>query len=339
MQAPAFWSNPPERPGLAARILWPASVLWRLGGALRGPRTPARAGIPVLSIGNLTAGGTGKTPLVRALAERLAASGHRPHVISRGYGGRLRGPHRVDPAVDSAEDTGDEPLMLAATLPVWVARDRAAGARAAEAAGASVLLLDDGHQNRGLASDLRFLTVDVGAWFGNGRLVPAGPLREPLGPGLARADAVVLIGPPEARGACLTAWPMLGERPVVEAELLPARTGLELAGMPVVAFAGIGRPEKVFDTLRGMGANLLAAEPFPDHHRYAPAVLRRLLRQARGAGALLVTTEKDAVRLPPEIRREAMVVQVTLVPQDWGPIDRALTQVLTYPQEDAPKSP
>ncbi|MEM9148798.1 MAG: tetraacyldisaccharide 4'-kinase [Pseudomonadota bacterium] len=324
MRAPRFWSNPPEAPGTLAHALWPASRVWQIATKARLRRTGWRAPIPVLSIGNLSVGGTGKTPLVRALAERLAAQGAHPHVVSRGYGGSRPGPHRVDLVRDTPAEVGDEPLMLAATLPVWVARRRAEGGRAAAAAGASVIVLDDGHQNPDLQKDVAILTVDAGAGFGNGRVMPAGPLREPVATGLARAEAVVLIGTPEERAACRAAWPVLGACPLVEAALCPALTGLDLAGQPVVAFAGIGRPEKFFATVAAMGARLLAAEPFPDHHVYSPAVLRRLLRAAREAGALLLTTEKDAVRLPPEIRREVMVLPVALVIEDWSAIDAAL---------------
>ncbi len=329
MRAPAFWSSPPGAPGLAARLLWPASLLWRLGTALRRLRaSPGRAPVPVVCIGNLTAGGAGKTPLVQAIAERLAGQGVAVAVVSRGHGGRCRGPHRVDPAADSAAEVGDEPLLLAQTLPVWVARDRLAGARAAAAGGAALVLLDDGAQNPHIAKDLTILAVDAEAGFGNGRVMPAGPLREPVADGLARADLAVLIGPEPARARLLADWPALGRLPCVAARLAPPATGLALAGLPVVAFAGIGRPEKFFATLRGMGARLAAAHAFPDHHVYPPRVLRRLLAEARRQGAMLVTTEKDAVRLPPEFRREAMALPIRLEPEDWAPLETRLAALL-----------
>jgi tetraacyldisaccharide 4'-kinase len=234
----------------------------------------------------------------------------------------------VAPGRDGAADVGDEALLHAARAPTWVARDRAAGLRAAEAAGAGVLLLDDGLQNPRIAPARRIVMVDAGQGFGNGRLVPAGPLREPVEPGLARADLAVLVGEAGARAACLAAWPPLAalgaEGRLVEARLVPLETGLPLAGAPVVAFAGIGRPEKFFATLRAMGADLRIAEAFPDHHVYAPAVLERLLRRARAAGAVVVTTEKDAVRLPPRFRMEVMALPVRLVPEDPALLDRLL---------------
>lgn len=317
MRAPGFWANSPARPGWQARLLAPAAALWRLAAAGRAAATrPEPAPVPVICIGNLTAGGAGKTPVVAWLVEQLLQAGQHPHVLSRGHGGRLSGPHRVEPATDTHRDVGDEPLMLAALAPVWIARDRVAGARAAVAAGASVIVMDDGFQNPSLHKDLSLVVVDAGQGLGNQRVIPAGPLREPAPAGLARADALVLIGDSAARGRALERWPALAGRPLHHAALRPRMTGLDLKGEPVVAFAGIGRPEKFFDTLRGIGARLVVAEAFPDHHDYAPRVLDRLLRLARGRGAMLVTTEKDAVRLSPDIRREVVTLQVILEPAE-----------------------
>jgi tetraacyldisaccharide 4'-kinase len=325
MTAPWFWSNPPKRPGWQARALMPMSWLWRLGAWWRGRGVvPYRASVPVICVGNLTAGGTGKTPMVAALVERLIAQGRSPHVVSRGHGGRLTGPHRVDPARDSATEVGDEPLLLAALAPVWVARDRAAGVRAAAAAGAELILMDDGFQNPSVVKDRTIVMVDGGAGFGNGRLIPAGPLREPVAEGLARADLVVLVGSPAERKAALARWPALAG--ALPARLLPRETGLSLAGERVVAFAGIGRPGKFFATLKAMGAEIVEAVPFADHVAYPAIVLRRLQRRALAAGAMLVTTEKDAARLPPAFRREVVVVQVHLQPDRWDVVDHILAQ-------------
>jgi tetraacyldisaccharide 4'-kinase len=325
MKAPRFWSNPPGRPGWQARVLAPAAWLWRLGIRWRGRNmVPYRAPVPVVCIGNLTAGGSGKTPMVAALLERLIAEGRSPHVVSRGHGGRLAGPHRVDADRDSHRQVGDEPLLLASFAPVWVARDRAAGVAAAVAAGAELILLDDGFQNRSVVRDGSILMVDAGAGFGNGRLIPAGPLREPVAPGLAREDVVVLVGTDAERIAALERWPVLAG--AVAARLVPRETGLSLRGETVLAFAGIGRPGKFFATLTAMGAEIAGAVPFADHCDYPPAVLRRLQRRARAANAMLVTTEKDAVRLPAGFRREVVVVQVTLVPDNWALISQVFAQ-------------
>lgn len=329
MKAPRFWSNPPDRPGWQARLLTPAAWLWRLGAWWRGRGVaPYRAPVPVICIGNLTAGGAGKTPMVAALLERLVAQGQTPHVVSRGHGGRLVGPHRVDPDRDSHQDVGDEPLLLAAFAPVWVARDRAAGVEAAVEAGAGLIVMDDGFQNPSVAKDRSILMVDAGSGagtgFGNGRLIPAGPLREPVAAGLARADVVVLVGTEAERWAAVARWPGLAG--AVTARLVPRETGLSLAGEKVLAFAGIGRPGKFFATLKGMGAEIVEAVPFADHCGYPPAVLRRLQRRALAAGAMLVTTEKDAVRLPPDFRREVVVVQVYLEIEGWSRVWPAIDQ-------------
>ena len=326
MKAPRFWSNPPERPGWQARLLAPATWLWRLGAWRRGRGVvPYRAPVPVVCIGNLTAGGAGKTPMVAALLERLLADGRKPHVVSRGHGGGLEGPHRVDPERDRHGDVGDEPLLLAAFAPVWVARERAAGVAAAAEAGAELILMDDGFQNPTVVQDRAILMVDAGPGFGNGCLIPAGPLREPVAAGVARADVVVLVGSEAERKAAIARWPGLAN--AAAARLVPRETGLSLAGEKVLAFAGIGRPGKFFTTLKALGAEIVEAVPFADHCDYPPAVLRRLQRRALAEGAMLVTTEKDAVRLPAGFRREVVVVQVHLEPGEWAAIDQAFAQL------------
>lgn len=331
MKAPRFWSNPPSRPGWTARLLGPAALAWRAGAFARGLTARARpGGVPVICVGNLTVGGAGKTPMVAALMQRLLAQGLAVHVVSRGFGGVTRGPHRVDPARHDVRDVGDEPLMLAALGTVWVSRDRPAGVRAAAAEGAEIVLLDDGLQNPHVARDRNIVMVDAVEGFGNGRLIPAGPLREPVGRGLARADLVVLVGEPQVRRAAVARWPALERARPLGAQLRPLATGLPLEGEPVVAFAGIARPEKFFETVRAMGARPLAEHPFPDHHAYRPRVLRRLLAEARQSGAMLVTTEKDAVRLPPELRREVVTVQVRLEPENWAPIDALIAPLLSH---------
>ena len=328
MKAPGFWSNPPDRPGWQARLLAPASGLWRAGAAWRARRAqPVTVDAPVLCIGNLTAGGAGKTPMVAALMERLATRGLSPHVVSRGYGGRIEGPHLVDPMDDNAADVGDEPLLLAARGLVWVAKDRVAGARRATDAKARLILLDDGFQNPTLIKDAGIVMVDAGAGFGNGRLIPAGPLREPVDEGLSRADLIILVGSDAERAAAVSRWPQLDSLKVIGAELKPLLTGLPIEGEEVVAFAGIGRPEKFFQTLRGMGAKLVATHAFADHQTYAPALIRRMIADARGRGAILMTTEKDAVRLPDSLRREVLTVQVSLEPESWDAIDSLIDRI------------
>ncbi|MEM7056418.1 MAG: tetraacyldisaccharide 4'-kinase [Pseudomonadota bacterium] len=332
MKAPEFWSNPPDRPGWLSSVLWPAAALWQLGAKWRIDRArPEQAPVPVLCVGNLTAGGAGKSPMVAALVQHLAVRGTVAHIVSRGYGGRIKGPHLVDDDADSAADVGDEPLMLAGYGTVWVADDRAAGARAAAEAGAKLVILDDGFQNPGLAKDASIVMVDAGQGFGNGRVIPAGPLREPVHQGLDRADLIVLVGDQKSRERVAQIWPVLGTKPVLGARLVPQKTGLALDVAKVIAFAGIGRPEKFFQTLRDLGADIVASHGFADHQVYDRKILQRLVREARDANAILVTTEKDAVRLPEAFRSQAFTVQIRLEPDDWAPIDVILDRICPAP--------
>jgi tetraacyldisaccharide 4'-kinase len=274
----------------------------------------------VICVGNLVAGGAGKTPIAIAIAERLIARGKAVHFLSRGYGGREKGLLRVDPARHAAADVGDEPLLLARIAPAWVSRDRAAGAAAAVAAGAQIIVMDDGFQNPGLAKDLSLLAVDGGYGFGNGRVMPAGPLREPLAAGLARADAVALIGTDQ----CGVADRLPPSLPLLRAVLAPIAAAL--AGRRVFAFAGIARPEKFFATLQSMGCVLAGRRAFADHHAYGEAEVAALIEEARHADAVPVTTEKDAVRLPPALRAGIETLPVAIRWRDEAAADRLLAR-------------
>ncbi len=317
MKAPAFW----QAGGPLAAALAPLGAVYAAATARRVARPGQRLGVPVICAGNLTAGGAGKTPTVLYLLGRLAARGSTAHVVLRGHGGTERGPLRVDPERHGPGRVGDEALLLAALAPTWVSRNRAAGGRAAEAAGADAVLLDDGFQNPSLAKDLSILVIDAQAGFGNGRCLPAGPLREPPEAGRARADLALLIGPPDARAA---ARGLAGRLPVAEGEIAPLRTGMGWAGLRVLAFAGIGRPEKFFATLRALGAEIVGAVPLADHAPLTPALMRRLTARAGAAHARLVCTEKDAVRLPEAWRGEVLILPVRLEMADDAALEAAL---------------
>jgi tetraacyldisaccharide 4'-kinase len=312
-----------------ADLLSPIGAAWDAVGRLnRALARPYRAPIPVICVGNLAVGGAGKTPVAMALGAWLAARGVLPHVISRGYRGRRAGPVLVDPSRHSVAAVGDEALLLARYLPCWVARDRAAGIRAACAAGAKAVLLDDGFQNPAVAKTLSLLVVDATYRFGNGRVIPAGPLRESLGRGLARADAVVPVG----GGGGLSG--IFGDRPVLPAVLAPVR-GERFAGIRLSAFAGIGRPEKFFATLRRLGAEVIEARAFPDHHPFRAREIAALRRGAERAHSRLVTTAKDIVRLPPADRRGIEVLEVEIRWPQPEPLMRLLAPILRACHGDA----
>ncbi len=303
LRTPRHWYRREGAGWRAARlVLTPLSWIWAFVTARRIRRaTPANPGVPVICVGNLTLGGTGKTPVVRALAARLAADGVAVHILTRGHGGSAPGPLRVDPARHTAAEVGDEALMMAADgLPVWIARDRPAGARAAAAAGAQAIVMDDGHQNPSLRKSLSLVVVDGETrdeeWpFGDGAVFPAGPMREPLAVGMARADAVVLLLPADLAEPAPRLLAKLAARPVLIARLTPSAS--PPAG-PQVGFAGIGKPWKFERALRAADVPLVDFAPLADHAAIPEATLRFLAGRAEALGAGLVTTEKDYARLP-----------------------------------------
>jgi len=309
MREPAFW----WRKG-GGGLLAPLAAIY---GAVAWSRIQAQgqpAGVPVICLGNLTAGGAGKTPAALAVAHLLLAARERPFFLSRGYGGKLAGPVRVDPSFHHAVDVGDEPLMLARLAPTIVARDRVAGARAARSGGASVVVMDDGFQNPSLIKDLAVLLVDGRRGIGNGRVIPAGPLRAPLDIQIARAQAIVIVGPPDGAAKISETARRHGVT-VFHGRLEADRNSLAALGKrKVLAFAGIGNPEKFFATLSEAGINVAERSSFADHHRYTAAEAQGLIARAQGQNLVLITTEKDHVRLDGDPALATLAARTSILP-------------------------
>jgi tetraacyldisaccharide 4'-kinase len=294
MREPGFWHRPPSRTSL---LLQPLGVLYGQVASRRLQRKGFNAGIPVLCVGNYHVGGAGKTPAVLALTTLLRDLGETPVVLSRGYGGRLRGPVLVDPARHAARDVGDEPLMLADTVPVVVARERINGVAMAKSRGASVILMDDGFQNPAIAKDVSLIVIDGERGLGNGCVFPAGPLRAPLSPQLDRTDALILVGDGSAARPVAAAVAARG-RPVLPAHLRPREASMKaLQGRRVFAFAGVGDPARFFRTLRACGIDVAAERAFPDHHPFSEHEIEALIVHAGREALTMVTTEKDMARM------------------------------------------
>ncbi len=320
MRAPDFWRR---GGGPLGAFLTPLGWGYGLATRLRlAMANPFKASVPILCVGNLVAGGAGKTPVALSLGKRLMDQGRKVHFLSRGYGGSQAGPLRVDPDSHWAVDVGEEALLLAAAAPTWMSRDRALGARAA-ADGADIIIMDDGFQNPSVVKDLSLLVVDGGFGFGNGRMIPAGPLREPVAPALGRAGALVVIGEDET-GIASRHDVLASGLPVLKAGVEPGPEAEGLKGNPVVAFAGIGSPEKFFDTLGRIGCDVVAVHAFPDHGPYSAGDIRHLKTEAEERKAALVTTEKDFQRLPENERDGIRVLTITLQWADEASLDAVL---------------
>lgn len=330
LKAPDFWYEDPN--DTIAYILRPFGWIYALVGRLqRALTTPFRTTVPVICVGNLTAGGTGKTPLAITIAERLKARGLRVAFLSRGFGADIPGAMIVDAAQDRATDVGDEPLLLAQHAMTVVSPDRPAGARLAVSRGAQVIVMDDGFQNPSLAKDLCFVVVDAAKGFGNGCVIPAGPLRERVDDGLQRANALIVMGQGPTQ--------LPDTKPQMRAKLVPIDGEAQrLNGQTVVAFAGIGLPSKFYETASACGARIVATRDFPDHRAYSDDDLAELRALAKSHNAKLLTTEKDWLRLTPEFRREVDVLKVTAQfdPDSHAQLETFITSCLTTFNPSAP---
>jgi len=333
MREPRFWArdvDPRSREAapLLRFMLTPFSWLYAEATHRRIARaTPLKVRPTVICVGNLTAGGVGKSPIVAALRAHFEATTDlRVATLSRGYKGKLKGPLKVDPDVHTSEDVGDEPIMLARTGESWIGADRAATGQDMSNDGVDIIIMDDGHQNPGLHKDLSLIVVDAAAGFGNGHVIPKGPLREPVAEGLARADAIIVMGyghpPAEVEKSKL---------PVFSAVLAAQSKPPEL---PYVAFAGIGRPEKFFDTLKAMGADVRDAVPFPDHHKFTDGDLNYLRRLAGDYGATLITTDKDLVRLSAAQQTGILSLPVEVIFDRRADLDKMLENVIKPGRDD-----
>ena len=311
MQAPAFWQR---RAHPAVWLLWPFSWLYRMVNFVRGRVvSPYRCGVPVICVGNLTVGGAGKTPTVMALVKELQQRGYNPHIISRGYGGTLRVTTQVNVDAHKAAEVGDEPLLLAHYATCWIGADRVASAKAAVAAGADMIVMDDGLQNPSLYKSFSLCVVDGGYGFGNGCTMPAGPLRESVDAGLKRCNAMLVIGEDVQQLAALYG----AQLPAYKGAICADESQVALyAQKRLYAFAGIGRPEKFFTTLRMLGADVVGQKAFADHHPYSADEISSLLADAQAEGATLITTRKDSVRIAQALRSQIAVLDICLEIKD-----------------------
>jgi tetraacyldisaccharide 4'-kinase len=311
MRDPAFWWR---RPGLLSALLAPVAAGYGMAAARRMKQPGTRASVPVICVGNFTVGGSGKTPTAIAIAEMLTAAGRRPALLTRGYGGSEAGPLVVDPHTHDATKVGDEALLLAQAAPTVVAHDRIAGASAATAGGADVIVMDDGLQNASLQKDLTIAVVDGLRGIGNGKVFPAGPLRAPLAAQFARVNALLVIGG-SAGAAGLDSDIRARRIPVFHGELEPDRAGIDAAGgRPVLAFAGIGNPDKFFATVTAAGIEIAERRAFADHHRYSGEEAGDLVMQAERQGLRLLTTAKDHARMSGDPNLAALHARAHVLP-------------------------
>ncbi len=321
MQAPNFW----HRPSITGTLLSPLSMFWRAGSALRGfcSAPPFVASVPVICVGNFNIGGAGKTPLVVDIAHALYSSDQKPHLLTRGFGGSLRGPVLVDLQSHVASEVGDEPLLLASAAPTWVSHNRAQGAQQAIKNGASIIVMDDGFQNSTIVKSFSIIAVDGGYGFGNGKVIPAGPLRENVETGLRRCDAVVIIGEDRHDIAKFVG----AVCPVYQTRIV-ASSDPAITEKKVLAFSGIGRPSKFYETLSDLGYEIVGTFNFSDHHKFKAEEIKKICERAQELAAIPITTEKDHARLPIEARAKIKVIKIGIEWEDCDARESILKKVI-----------
>jgi len=307
MKAPKFWTYGSNR--LSATCLSPLAFIYEAVTAKRPLQKPSwHAPVPVICIGNLIMGGAGKTPTAIAVAQELIAKGKKPFFLSRGYGGSLKGPVIIN--TQSATEVGDEPLLLAKTAPVCVSSDRIEGAKVCVEAGCDIIIMDDGYQNPSLHKDISILVIDGGYGHGNEKIFPAGPLRESMQNGLKRAQACIIIGVDKTQ-TVQRINKIMPDLPILQAHIEPIERS-NPAPTKVLAFAGIGRPEKFFNTLDDLGCEVVMAIPFADHHFFSKTDIKNLQTLAQKFNAQLITTEKDWLRLPADFKNQVNQLKIML---------------------------
>ena len=320
MKTPSFW----HADGFIPKLLEPLAQLYKCLSFLeRSLRSKTKIEIPVLCIGNLVSGGAGKTPIALSIGQILNVK-HNISFHTRGYGGIEAGPIEVNPDEHSSYEVGDEALILSEVGSTWVSRNRTAGAIAAKNSGFEIVIMDDGFQHTSLVKTLSFVIIDGPYGFGNGRLIPAGPLREPIYSGLKRADVIVLVG--EVNPSIIELLP--NNKPLLRASLVPAEMGTQLSNNNVIGFAGIGRPTKFLETLEKMGLNIIDFVAFPDHYRFRESEIRELYEKATEVDAILVTTFKDMKRVPKNVAHLCQPIGITVMWEDDSEIQQLLDSVI-----------
>jgi tetraacyldisaccharide 4'-kinase len=330
LKTPDFWyRKPDQQPSAGEMALMPVARIYEMLYHLhQSSKSAYKAGVPVVCIGNIVAGGTGKTPTAIALLKFIREAGfaQNPHFLIRGYGGSETGPVLVDPVMHSAWEVGDEALILVRNAPTVVATDRAEGARFSERRGADLILMDDGLQNPGIHKDLKLVVVNGEMGFGNEKLIPAGPLRQPLIEGLKNADACILIGNDE-RGALEN---LPAGKPVIKAKLMSRPDSIVDRDAKYLAFAGLGYPDKFFKFLKdNVGLNVVETIRFADHCPYTEYDMRVLKAKADALGARLITTEKDILRIPCQDDIRIDVMPVSMVFDDVDALNAVIKSALT----------